>query len=182
MNGAGVKMMKIGTGKLVRPIAVVSMLSAALGLAVSGAPALANAAGLRLAVEEFAGQAVILDPRISVPDCGANFALSWTGGAQTAVMARCAPAGWQLVIPVARQGVAANRPARTQPLVQRGDLVTVSARGPGYAIQIDGVAERAGRPGERMLVRNIRTGARIPVIVQEDGSLMISHAGAMASR
>lgn len=144
-------------------------------LLLAAVSATAGTAGFRQAVEEFAGQPVVFDPRISVPDCASAMEFSWSSSERRGVVASCAAAGWRLVLPVAGGGARQQGVTRNEaPVIRRGDLVQVTARGANYAIYVDAVAEGSGRPGGRMLVRNLRTGARIPVEVGADGTLTLS--------
>ncbi len=144
-------------------------LAASLMLLWYPVPAAASAARLRAEAEAFAGRGVVLDPRVRVPDCPVSPGLRWRDAGATALIAECAATGWQLVLPVATE-----RTARPAALVRRGDPVTVRAVGNGFSIRLEGVAEGEGRPGGRLMVRNLRSGERVSASVAADGQLWLA--------
>lgn len=146
----------------------------ALGMA---APLIAQeaAVGLRAQLEAFAGQPVGLDPRIGAPACAGGIRIGWRDESGRTLVARCPATGWQLVVPVG--SVARVRPdARSALLVRRGEPVVVRAGGAGYQVQVEGEALAEGRAGDRILVRNRRTGQRFAVEIAEDGALQLARA------
>jgi len=149
----------------------VATLSALFGVMPSSA--YAGSAALRAQAEAFAGRPVLLDPRLTVPDCGGGLQLIWREGAGQALLATCASSGWRLVIPVA----SATQMKAVTALVRRGDPVLVQAGGPGLSVRLEGVAESDGRAGGRVMVRNARTGERISAEVRPDGQLWLAGQG-----
>jgi flagella basal body P-ring formation protein FlgA len=146
------------------------------------AAAATSTADFRAQVEAFAGRPVMVDPRIEVPDCGGSLALAWRGDDRRSVVASCPQSAWRLAIPVGGAAPAmAAIPARVAPIVRRGEPVTVLAEGPGFTIRLDAVAEGDGRPGGRLLVRNLRSGVRVPVEVGMDGMLRVARSVAAAT-
>jgi len=141
-------------------------------LLVCAAEAHADTAALREQAESFAGLPISLDPRLPVPPCPNRMALDWRGNARTSLLAHCAATGWAMVIPVGAAGRAAT--GRAQAIVRRGQPVHVLASGNGFRVMVEGVAERDGRTGERVVVRNMRSGRRMAVDIGPDGGMMLA--------
>ena len=59
------------------------------------------------------------------------------------------------------------------PLVRRGDVVPVTAAGPGFWITVDAVADSDGAPGARVRLHNKATGERLQALVGDDGLLWL---------
>ena len=145
----------------------------AAGLWLSSVGAEAAPLALRAQAEAFAGRPVLLDPRVQVPACAAAIAVHWRDAAERVLVATCVATGWRLVIPVA--GV--EREAVSQPVVRRGEPVTVRAGGAGFTVRMEAVSEGEGRPGGRVLVRNLRTGERFAAEIGADGQLWLAGQG-----
>ena len=60
-----------------------------------------------------------------------------------------------------------------QPLIHRGDVVPVTAAGPGFRITVDAVADSDGMPGSRVRLHNKATGERLQARVGDDGQLWL---------
>jgi hypothetical protein len=126
---------------------------------------------LRAEAERAAGRPVHLDPRLRIPAC-ARFTFD---PGPTAVTIRCPDTGWRLVAPAAADlpsaaTMPAIRPVRP-PAIRRGDQVRVVHTGPGFTIAVDAIAEGAGAPGDRILLKNRLTGARFPATIGADGAI-----------
>jgi hypothetical protein len=142
---------------------------------------------LRSVAEAFAGRPLPVDPRLAAPDCPGGLAFSWREPARDAIEASCPASGWSTVLPVGRSGFGPR--AAAQPpgpaLVRRGEPVVVAARGPGFQIRAEGIAEGDGRAGSRIMVRNSRSGTRFVAVVGPDGALAAAipagNAGAVAA-
>lgn len=129
-----------------------------------------TATALRDQAEAATGRPVRLDPRLRIPPCASGFTFE-SGAASVAIL--CPASGWRLIAPMGG-GVQASAPssgpeARALPVIRRGDLVRVIQAGPGFTIALEAVAESAGAPGDRILLRNRLTGARFPATIGEDG-------------
>lgn len=133
------------------------------------------AVSLRAQLEAFAGQPVALDPRVGAPPCADGVRIDWRDASGRALLARCPATGWQLVVPVGSLARSApdRRPAL---LVRRGEPVVVRVGGAGFQVQVEGEALAEGRAGDRILVRNRRTGQRFAVEIAEDGVLQLARA------
>lgn len=127
---------------------------------------------LKAMAEAFAGQPVALDPRISVPDCPGGIGIDWRGEARSSLIAHCVASGWRLVVPVARGTAPAAGPSPV--LVRRGEPVQIVGGGAGFRVVVQGRAERDGRAGERIIVRNAQSGKAVAVLVGADGRLLLS--------
>lgn len=132
-------------------------------------PALGSNLNLRASAEAFAGQTVMIDPRLDVPGCPGHFRFRWYDSSRLALLASCPAIEWQMIVPL-RSG----RPAgQTRPVVRRGDPVRVSANGPGYAVSLDAVAEADARAGGRIRVRNASSGRAIIGDLSSDGNVVL---------
>ena len=113
------------------------------------------------AIGEEGGARMPVDPRLKLAAC-ADFSVDWQGSFQTAVVVRCTGPAWRIYVPVnhapiARQAAAvAARPApvaKPEPVVRRGDPVTVEAVASGFSVTREGVAMGDAAPGSRLQVR-----------------------------
>ena len=138
------------------------MIAFALLAAAAAAAAPQDLAALTRTVEAFAQAPARIDPRLRLAACPAP-SLEWAGAARTSVAVRCAAPAWTVFIAVAA-------PPPAPPLVRRGDAVTVTAGGDGFAVTLDGIAEGDGRAGGTVRVRTA-SGARMLARVEDDGSL-----------
>jgi flagella basal body P-ring formation protein FlgA len=121
-----------------------------------------SVAAVRAAAESAAGAPVRLDPRVLIPPCPNGLDYLPQAGA---IRISCAATGFALIAPIARLASPAA------PLVRRGDLVTVLHEGQGFAVSLEGVAEASATAGQRVAVRNPRSGARFQAVVLPDGRL-----------
>ncbi len=126
---------------------------------------------LRTAASDFAGQAVPIDPRLTVPDCPQGWSFAWREGAARALRIGCAGTGWHLVVPIGGADA-----VRTPVMVRRGEPVRVRVRGGGYQVTIDGIAEADAAAGARLKVRNPRTGQRFVAELGADGALILAES------
>lgn len=138
------------------------------------AGAMADPASLRGRVEAFAGQAVAVDPRLRMPDCP-QLRLAWRDERQSAVTATCEAPRWRMLFPVGGAvGQQAPEQRNITPAVRRGDPVQVLVEGAGFRLVADGVAGGAARAGERVVVRNLKTGRLLVAMVGDDGILRLA--------
>lgn len=158
-----------------------------LCLALVAAPASAapmiEPARLQAAAEMFAGQAVIVDPRLLLPACR-DPAMAWGPGGRS-VAINCAAPAWQVFVPVASGAlpvasgalpiVAAAAPVPAvaeRSRIRRGDRVTVEAAGPGFVIGMAAVADADSRDG-RVLLRPDGGSRRLTGIIGDDGRVRL---------
>jgi hypothetical protein len=137
------------------------------GLAASLPGSETSATQLRQRAEAAAGRPVAIDPRLRIPACAGGFAFEPVAAS---LAVHCPETGWRLVVPLG--GGAARTAARAPaaPVIRRGDTVRVVHAGPGFTIAVDAIAENAGAPGDRILLRNRLTGARFPATIGADGA------------
>jgi len=151
-------------------------------LLMAAAPAIAvhqDTASLDRAVASFTGHAIgedggartPIDARLRLAQCP-TVAISWRTERHDAVVVACSGPNWRLFVPV-NGGVAASTPAATprvaaytppvkvEPVIKRGDPVTIQAGNAGFSISREGVAIGDAAPGERFMVRV--DGTRTPV-------------------
>lgn len=155
-----------------------------LYLALFAAPASAapmiEPARLQAAAEMFAGQAVVVDPRLLLPACR-DPAMAWGPGGRS-VAINCAAPAWQVFVPLAAGAlpvaagalpVAAPVPAvADRPRIKRGDRVMVEAAGPGFVIGMAAVADTDSRDG-RVLLRPDGGSRRLTGIIGDDGRVRL---------
>lgn len=145
-----------------------------LALAVTATPALAatDITALERKVVDFTGAAIgaeggpaqPLDRRLHLADCAGQPDLTWRSDRKDAVVVHCAAAGWRIFVPVrtaAPLPVVRTVAARSEPVIRRGDLITLSAESSGFSVSGEGVAMTDAVPGARFAVRI--TGAKAPV-------------------
>lgn len=122
-------------------------------------------AGARLG--EPGGPAAPIDKRLRLAACGESPEFSWRTEARDAIVIRCPdPNSWRIFVQVKAQPAAAltsyaPAPARAEPVIRRGDPVTLSAGKSGFAVTADGVALADAAPGARLQVKI--EGAKAPV-------------------
>ncbi len=96
------------------------------------------------------GASLPIDRRLRLRVCGSPLALSWRGERRDTVVAECPDAGgWRLFLPV---NAAASAPSGP-PAVSRGDAVTISVSGDGFAVNQPGEALESGPVGAWVRVR-----------------------------
>jgi flagella basal body P-ring formation protein FlgA len=105
-----------------------------------------------------------VDARLRLATCG-MVALSWRTDVHDAVVVACADPAWRIFVPViappraasatpavVRTGATAPAP-RAEPVIRRGDSVTIEAGSDGFSITREGVAMADAAPGGRVMVR-----------------------------
>lgn len=155
-------------------------------LLAAASPALAagfmDHAALDRAAEAFAGApigaeggpAAPVDRRLRLAHCPSDPALSWRSDRHDAIVIRCAEIGWRIFVPV-RAAAAAPAPAvrtiaaRAEPVIRRGDLVTLTAESPSFTVSSTGIAAGNAAPGERISVRIEGVKTPVQAIATEPG-------------
>ena len=146
--------------------------------AVAATPAFQDIAALDRAVAAFAGKPlgaeggprIGIDTRLKLKACP-MVALSWRTEAHDAVVVSCTGPDWRLFVPVIRPAnapvatapaaVRIAAPVKAEPVIRRGDPVTIEAGSNGFSITREGVAIGDAAPGGRFTVRV--EGAAAPV-------------------
>ncbi|MBC9034492.1 flagella basal body P-ring formation protein FlgA [Sphingomonas sp. JC676] len=113
-------------------------------------------------VGELGGARAPVDTRLKLASCAAP-QLEWRSEAKDAVLVRCMAPGWRVYVPVnaapqpkpvAAPAAARVAPAvKAEPVIRRGDPVTVEAGASGFSITREGVAMNDAAPGARLLVK-----------------------------
>lgn len=163
-------------------------LTVALALA---APAAAqdfqSTALLDKVVEQFTGKPMGLeggartrvDGRLKLAACAAP-QLEWHGASKDTVVVRCMAPSWRIFVPLnvrpQPRPVAeiASRPAalpaaKPQPVIRRGDPITVEAGSNGFSITRDGIALGDAVAGARLLVKIDEKRTPIQAVALEAG-------------
>lgn len=137
---------------------------AILPLALLAAPAqagpLADLAMIDHAVAAFAGApATPVDRRLRLAACAQPLALAWHGPQRDRVRVECPqPGGWRLFVPLAAaQGLPGEAAAL---LVTRGDAISITVSGSGFAVSQPGEALESGAAGAWIRVRTLNPKAQ----------------------
>lgn len=139
-------------------------------LALIAAPASAQGsyaelAGIDQAVADFTGlpigapggAAAPVDRRLKLLRCGVRLALSWYGSQNDSVQVDCPVAGgWRLYVPIASKGSGVAAPAA----IARGDAISISVNGDGFAVAQPGEALESGPIGAWIKVRTLGANAQ----------------------
>lgn len=143
-------------------------LALSLGAAIPAhAQQIADLAAVDQAVAQFTGvpqgqpggAALPVDRRLRLAPCRVPLALGWHGAARTSVEVQCPMAGgWKLYVPV-MAGSAAT--AAAADAISRGDAVTVTVMGDGFAVSQGGEALESGPVGSWIKVRTLTPGAPV---------------------
>lgn len=142
-----------------------ALAAAVTSTAVHAQSAHADLAAIDVQVAAFAGAAPgtlsPVDRRLRLAACPAPLALVWYGAQHDAVEVRCpAAGGWKIYVPRAGTGPA-SRPAAAAPLISRGDQVTITIAGQGFAVSQQGEALEGGAQGAWIKVRGLSAGGQV---------------------
>lgn len=146
------------------------LILALAALAPNGDEAFQSTRALDTIVAQFTGKPIgaeggaraAVDARLRLAPCAAP-QLEWRSEAKDAVVVRCMAPGWRIFVPVnaaprpaAPAPVAAAAPApaaKAEPVIRRGDAITLSAGAPGFSITREGIAMHDAAAGARLAVR-----------------------------
>lgn len=147
-----------------------------LALALSlAAPDFQSVAALDTVVAQFTGKEIgaqggaiaPIDRRLKLAACAAP-QLEWRNPSHDAVVVRCMAPAWKIYVPVAAvprpttvpdAPMPANvvvrpaAPVKVEPVIKRGDAVTVEAGSDGFSISRQGIAQNDAPPGGRISVK-----------------------------
>ncbi|URW75545.1 flagella basal body P-ring formation protein FlgA [Sphingomonas donggukensis] len=114
------------------------------------------------AIAEEGGARTVVDPRLKLAACPLP-QLDWRGTSQDAVVVTCDAPKWRIYVPVrmppqtARAPVTAAAAAapstKAEPVIRRGDPITVEVGSGGFSITRDGVAMGDAPAGGRLMVK-----------------------------
>jgi len=139
-------------------------------LLLAAAPVATDLALLDRASEIFAGArrgepggpAAPIDRRLRLAACGSSPEFSWRSEARDAIVIRCPDHnGWRIFVNVAVAPQAAVSTAKAEPVIRRGDPVTLVAGQSGFSVTADGTAMGDAAPGGRFQIKV--EGAKVPV-------------------
>lgn len=123
-------------------------------------------AGARLG--EPGGPIAPIDRRLRLAGCSSSPEFTWRTDAHDAIVIRCPdPRGWRIFVSVravpapAAPATVKQAAVKEEPVIRRGDPVTLEAGDKGFAVSADGVAMGDAAPGERLQVKI--EGAKAPV-------------------
>jgi flagella basal body P-ring formation protein FlgA len=129
-------------------------------------------------VGELGGARAPVDTRLKLAQCAAP-QLEWRSEAKDAVLVRCMAPGWRVYVPVnaapqpkpvAAPAAARAAPAvKAEPVIRRGDPITVEAGAAGFSITREGVAMNDAAPGARLLVKVDEKKQPIQAVALEQG-------------
>ncbi len=140
------------------------------GLVAAGpllAQGYADLAAVDHAVEQFTGTppgipggaAQAVDRRLRLAPCRAALRASWYGVRHDVVEISCpVPGGWKLYVPLVGSSSAG---AAAAPVITRGDAVTITVSGDGFAVSQGGEALESGAAGSWIKVRGLGAGAPV---------------------
>jgi flagella basal body P-ring formation protein FlgA len=98
------------------------------------------------------GAILPIDRRLRLTACNSPLSLGWHTTRKESVIVQCPdPGSWRLFVPVTRVQQASAAPET--PAVARGEAVTVSVTGEGFAVSQPGIAMDAGPVGAWIRVR-----------------------------
>ncbi len=129
------------------------------------------------AVGEAGGARTPVDSRLKLADCAAP-QLAWMSDAQDAIVVRCLAPQWKIYVPiepglprpvVASVAAVPVKPAKVDPVIRRGDPVTIEAGSAGFSITREGIAMGDAAPGGRFLVRVDEKKPPIQAVALESG-------------
>ncbi len=100
------------------------------------------------------GAATPVDRRLRLQPCGSPLALSWRTGTHDSVVVQCQdPGSWRLFVPVRKPAQAAGVSA--EPVISRGDAVSIAVNGDGFTVAQPGEAMEGGAIGAWIRVRPV---------------------------
>lgn len=143
--------------------------------APAGAQDFQSTAVLDTVVAQFTGKSVgeqggaiaPIDTRLKLTRCAAP-QLDWRGESRDAVVVRCMAPAWKIYVPVAavprpKPAIPAPTPAnvvvrppvpvKAEPVIKRGDAITVEAGADGFSISRQGIATNDAPAGGRIGVK-----------------------------
>lgn len=148
-------------------------------LLLAAAPAATDLALLDRAAEIFAGArqgepggpAAPIDRRLRLAACASSPEFTWRSDARDAIVIRCPEAnGWRIFVSVrADPAVRQVAAVKAEPVIRRGDPVTLEAGQGGFSVSADGIAMGDAAPGGRVQVKVEGAKAPVQAIAMEAG-------------
>jgi flagella basal body P-ring formation protein FlgA len=130
-------------------------------------------------IGEPGGARAPVDARLKLDACAAP-QLAWRSDAQDAVVIKCMTPEWRIFVPVnmiaqpkpaaaPRIAAAAPAPVKAEPVIRRGDAVTLEAGAQGFSITREGTAMNDAAPGARLMVKVAEKVSPIQAVAVEQG-------------
>ncbi|NNM77062.1 hypothetical protein HJG53_09130 [Sphingomonas sp. ID1715] len=148
-------------------------------LMMAAAPAAFDLALLDRAAEIFAGARLgqpggpvaPIDRRLRLSSCSTSPEFSWRAETRDAIVIRCPdPKGWRIFVAVQASPVLAGAaPVKVEPVIRRGDPVTLVAGQSGFSVSADGTAMADAAPGARLQIKVEGAKAPVQAIALETG-------------
>ena len=156
---------------------------------IAATPALAapfqDTVALDRAVASFTGRGIgdeggarsVVDARLKLASCP-MVTMAWRSDAHDAVVVTCTGPAWRIFVPIrfaatvpARsiQTAAAAPVVKLEPVIRRGDAVTIEAGSPAFSISREGVAMGDAAPGGRFMVKVEGGKAPVQAVAVEPG-------------
>lgn len=96
------------------------------------------------------GAAQPVDRRLRLRRCEGQLLLGWMGQRRDTVVVQCPDVGgWRLFVPIAAASAQPNQP----PAINRGDALSITVAGEGFAVSQPGEALESGAAGAWIRVR-----------------------------
>jgi flagellar basal body P-ring formation protein FlgA len=140
-------------------------------------------------VEQFTGKEIgeqggartPVDTRLKLAACTAP-QLSWRSDSEDAVVVRCMTPEWKIFVPVnaaprarpaatapVKAAAAAPLPVKAEPVIRRGDAITLEVGAAGFSITREGVSMNDAAPGARLMVKVDERKSPIQAVAVEQG-------------
>ena len=132
-------------------------------------------------IGEPGGARAPVDARLKLAPCAAP-QLSWRSELQDAVVIKCMTPEWRIFVPVnmiaqPKPAAAAPRaaapaapaPVKAEPVIRRGDTVTLEAGAAGFSITREGTAMNDAAPGARLMVKVDEKTKPVQAVAVEQG-------------
>lgn len=161
---------------LARTLVLASVLSAP---AMAQPPGYHDLASVDAAVADFTGvragqpggAIMPVDRRLRLAPCYSPLVASWHGNRQDNVMVRCPDSGgWRLFVATSGNGL---QDSAAPPAVARGEAVTISVAGDGFAVSQSGEAMEAGPLGGWIRVRTSAKAVPIRARIERPGLVVV---------
>jgi flagella basal body P-ring formation protein FlgA len=143
-------------------------------------------------IGETGGARAAVDTRLKLAPC-AEPDLAWNSPAREAVVVRCAAPAWRIFVPVnavpqpkpapvapavrAAPVVQAPPPPKIEPVIRRGDPVTLEVVAAGFSISRDGIAMSDAIPGARVAIKTDEKRPPIQAVAVEIGRARLPGRG-----
>lgn len=142
------------------------------------------------AVGEEGGARSVVDARLKLAACPLP-QLDWRGANQDAVVVTCDAPRWRIFVPVKMPPQAQRAPVaaavaapsvaapivRAEPVIRRGDPITVEAGSAGFSITREGIAMGDAAAGARLLVKVDPSKPPIQAVAVENGRATLPGGG-----